>query len=238
MDQAIWATWYDLPEDGRNAYLSWLHGTYIPNLLKKPGFLYAAHYASANIAPQSRLRHTDDPVVPTGNSYILLFGAETAHAFANPRPRKLHAELPQEDQKMLAMRIGERMSIFIDVARIDGPAAKQREGAMALSPCIQLGSFRSGAADEDEILQFYTQARMPAMAKLPGCVGMRKMISVSGWAKHGCFYEFASLADFKRFPGHEKSNPEIAAWTDELIRKFIHAPGTPTVAQRIWPPVK
>jgi len=34
---------------------------------------------------------------------------------------------------------------------------------------------------------------MPALSKLPGCVGMRKMVSVTGWAKHGVIYEFASL---------------------------------------------
>ena len=37
MDQAIWATWYDLPEDGRDEYLDWLHGEYLPELQSKPG---------------------------------------------------------------------------------------------------------------------------------------------------------------------------------------------------------
>jgi hypothetical protein len=108
---------------------------------------------------------------------------------------------------------------------------------MVLSPCIQIGSFGSGAADEEEILEFYAQGRMPEMAQLPGCVRMRKLISVSGWARHGCLYEFASLADHKNFPGR-KSDPKVKAWTDVLIPKFKHAPGTPTVARRIWPPLK
>jgi len=239
LDQALWVTWHDLPDEGRDAYLTWLHGTYIPRLLTRPGFLYAAHYVSANVPPSSRVHHTDDPTVPTGNTYILIFGGETAHAFANPARRTLHAELPPEDRKMLAMRIGERVSIFIDVARVEGPAANQREGEMALSPAVQLGSFASGTADEEEILEFYAQWRMPEMAKMPGCLRMREMISVAGWAKHGCLYEFVSVEELKnRFFNHEKSNPKMAAWTDSLIPKFVHAPGTPTVAQRIWPPVK
>jgi len=238
LDQAIWATWYDLPDEGRDAYFTWLHGTYIPKLLKQPGFLHAAHYASANVAPQSRLNHADNPTLPTGNDFILLFGGENAHVFAHPAPHHLHAGLPPEDRKMLAMRSGERTSIFIDVARVEGPAANQREGEIVLSPCIQLGSFGSGTADEEEILEFYAQGRMPDMARLPGCVRMRKLISVAGWARHGCLYEFSSIEGSRKFHGHEKGDPKMEAWTDNLIRKFVHAPCTPTVALRIWPPVK
>jgi hypothetical protein len=28
------------------------------------------------------------------------------------------------------------------------------------------------------------------------------------------------------------------AWTDRLVRKLLHAPGSPNVAGRIWPPIK
>ncbi len=33
-DRGLWATWYDLPENGRDNYLGWLHGTYLPIVLK------------------------------------------------------------------------------------------------------------------------------------------------------------------------------------------------------------
>ena len=82
MDQGHWIAWYNLPAEGRDAYLSWLHGTYIPKLLKKPGILYAAHYASAKVPPSPLIPHTNDHSVPTGNDYVLIFGAETAHAFS------------------------------------------------------------------------------------------------------------------------------------------------------------
>jgi hypothetical protein len=29
----------------------------------------------------------------------------------------------------------------------------------------------------------------------------------------------------------------MAAWTDTLVRKLVHAPGSPNVATRLWPPV-
>src|SRR5436190_19210383 len=75
VDRALWISWYDLPVDGRDAYLSWLHETYIPRLLKRPGLLWAAHYAAAQgagPARQSTRPNTTDPSVPTGNNYILV----------------------------------------------------------------------------------------------------------------------------------------------------------------------
>lgn len=59
-------TWYDLPEDGHETYLSWLHETYIPGLLQRAGFLWAAHYASVEkekrptTIREKRLSRTDD----------------------------------------------------------------------------------------------------------------------------------------------------------------------------------
>jgi len=243
----MWISWYDLADGNRDAYLKWAHGTYIPNLIKRPGFLWGAHFQGEAEVPMSgvprgapgRLRHTDDPAVPRGNTYILIFGAENAHAFAHPTPRKLHAGLSQDDRKMLAARAGERVNIFTDESDIGGPEAGKRDAKQALSPCIQLGSFNAGSADEDEILDWYANWRLPSMNRLPGCVGIRKLVSVSGWAKHGVMYEFVSLAERnKHFPDHEKASPEMDAWTDRLVRKLLHAPGSPCVAQRIFSAVK
>lgn len=137
---------------------------------------------------------------------------------------------------MLALRQGERVNIFTEEARADGFDAAKREPNAALSPCIQLGSFQPGPdeADEDDLLAWYAQCRMPAMTRLPGCVAVRKTVSVSGWAKHSVLYEFVSLAERNnRFPGHEKGRPDDEAWTDRLVRKLLHAPGSPNVAERI-----
>lgn len=247
MDRALWISWYDLPDSGRDAYLKWAHESYIPQMIKRPGILWGAHFKSEASVPMSgvpsgghgRLRHTDDPAVPRGNAYILIFGGETAHAFAQPTPRKMNAALPAQDQKMLALRAGERVNVFTDENGIGGPEAGKRDRKAGLSPCIQLGSFDAGTADEDELLDWYANWRLPSMNKLPGCVGIRKLVSVSGWAKHGVLYEFVSLAERnKHFPEHEKANPEKDAWTDRLVRKLLHAPGSPNVAQRIFSAVK
>ena len=240
MDRALWISWYDLPDTGRDAYLSWAHGNYMPAMAKRPGVLYAAHFKAVVVPGEvpggGRLSHVKDPKVPAGNGYIMIVGAEDAHAFGRPTPRKLHAALSSEDRKMLALRGGERVNLMTDEARVDGLDAKKREPKAALSPCIQLGTFQAGAAegDEDEMLEWYAQCRLPNMTRLTSCVGCRKIVSVSGWAKHGVLYEFTSLAERNQyFPTHEKGRPRDEAFTDRLVRTLLHAPGSPNVAERI-----
>lgn len=244
MDNALWISWYNLPEGGRDAYLSWLHETYLPGILNRAGFLWAAHYASVEKArvisshPEYPSRGTGDPSVPAGDRYILVFGAENANSFGNPVPSALHAALPDESRNMLAMRTGERINIMAEAARVEGPAAKEYRDGMALAPCIQLGSFNCAYQDEEEMLAWYAQWRMPAMARLPGCIRTRKLASVSGWAKHAILYEFVSLELRNQYyPVHERQHPDMKAWSDRMVLKLAHAPGSSNLACRIWPPI-
>ncbi len=241
MDRGLWITWYDLPAAGREEHLAWLHGSYIPQQLKRPGFLCAANFICEKQpeAFPNRLRHTTDPAVPAGNDYILIFGAETAHVFAEPIPGKTRPEPSSRERAMLAMRIGARVNIFTEEARTDGPDINLRDPT-GFSPCIQLGSFNAGAwQEEDELLSWYAGFRLPGMATTPGCIGIRKLVSVSGWAKHGVLYEFVSKeARAAHFRVHENADPALATWTDKLVRKLLHAPGSANTAYRIWPEVK
>ena len=238
MDQALWLTWYDLPEDGRDAYLSWLHEAHMPRLLERPGILWAAHYASEAkpvlTSKKDGRRHPPDGSVPGGYHYILVAGGENAHVFAHPTPKQFDASLPERDRAMLALRIGASANVMIEQARIEGPDAAGREVGVALSPCIQLGSFVFDG-DEDELLAWYAQWRLPSMTTLPGCIAVRKLVSVSGWAKHAILHEFVSVAARNgNFVNHEsKRHPEQAAWSEKVTGQVIHAPGSPNVARRI-----
>jgi hypothetical protein len=242
VNPGFWITWYDLPESGRDEYLSWMHGTYIPKILARSGVLSAAHYASEPRAPmhfQASLKKTPDEAIPGGDRYILIVGGENPHVFVNPAPAAFHASLPETDRRMLALRSGERSNIMVVQAQVYGPEGKRADD-MAFSPAIQLGSFNAASyEDEDELAAWYAQWRLTrSMATLPGCVQVRKLVSVSGWAKHACFHEFASLEMRNRhYADHEKSNPEMAAWGHKVVVRLVHAPGSPNVARRIWPPV-
>ena len=242
MDRALWITWYDLPQDGRDEYLAWLHGAYIPKIVERPGVLWAAHFASeekpVRTEKKQPRRHPPAGSVPGGHRYLLLFGAADIQSFANPTPRQLHERLPAGDRKMLALRSGESVNLMIEQARIAGPDAGRRDPAQALSPCIQLGSFIHD--DEEELLAWYTQWRLPSMTEQPGCVAVRKLVSVSGWAKHAILHEFTSVearnANFVNF--EEQHHPDKAAWSEKVTGQVVHYPGSPNVARRIWSVVK
>ena len=246
-DRGLWGSWYNLPAAGRDAYLSWLHETYIPRILKNPGVLWAAHYKSDKVTPAPRIRHTDDPSVPIGADYVLIFGGETAHVFSKgaeiylrQAPEKLHANLTDEDRKMLSVRTGERVCVMTEVARRDGPEAGRSDGKPGLSGCIQIGTFNaSSLASEEELLAWYADWRFGALGNLPGCVGIRQFVSVSGWAKHFVIYEFLSRHDRDaHFPNLRKMYPAEGAWSDRTTPTLVHTPESPVVASRIWPPVK
>ena len=244
-DNALWITWYDLPEEGREAHLTWLHDTYIPAQLERRGFLSAAHYASVPKSAMSTMRrdkgalsNTTDTAVPTGERYILLFGGEHVNVFGDPAPAALHASLTERDRRMLSMRTGERVNIMTEAARVDGPDAPNYRAGATLAPCIQLGSFNC-ERDEADMLAWYAQRRMPAMTRLPGCVRTRKLASVCGWAKHAILYEFVSLdARNQHFVGHERGDPQAIAWGDRVVRTLTHAPGSANLACRLWPPIQ
>ncbi len=242
MDRALWITWYDLPQEGRDGYLAWLHGAYIPKIMERPGLLWAAHFASeeqpVRTEKKKPRRHPPAGTVPGGYRYLLLFGADDIRAFADPTPRQLHVALPDGDRKMLALRSGEAVNLMIEQARIAGPKARQRDPAQALSPCIQLGSFIHD--DDEELLAWYAQWRLPSMTEQPGCVAVRKLVSVSGWAKHAILHEFTSVAarnaNFVNF--EEKHHPDQTAWSEKVTGQVVHYPGSPNVANRIWSVVR
>jgi hypothetical protein len=240
-------SWYNLAAPGRAAYLSWLHGTHMARLLKKPGVMWAAHYEVQKYDIPARVRHTTDPAVGNGNDYVLILGAASSHdfskpldAFVKPGAAAEDADLTADDRKMLALRSGERVNIMTEEARIDGPEIKTRANGSAPAPCIQLGSFNGNdQSAEDELLAWYARWRMPALGKLPGCVALRKMVSVSGWAKHGVMYEFTSLD--ARTEGMKQMGPlypEMTACTECFIPHLTHAPGSAHIGVRLWPPVK
>ena len=241
-DRAVWVTWYNLPEQGREAYFDWLHGSHIPRLLERPGYLWAAHYASLPHGDKVPRRHgkkfnTDDPSVPAGDRFIFIIGGRDAGVFGDPPPSVLRGQLPENDRKMLALRQGERINVMIDCARVQGPAGPAYKRGMNPPPCIQMGSFNCALEDEEDVLRWYAQWRLPAMRTLEGCVRARLLASVYGWAKHSVFYEFETLEARNHFLRSHEDGDENRAWTDKVIASLMHAPGSANVAQRIWPPV-
>jgi hypothetical protein len=237
IDRGLWITWYDLPDSGRDTYLAWLHETYLPNLLKRPGYLWAAHYATQGSGGSSQIHHVDDPKVPAGFRYILLIGVKDALVFGNPVPSAIHASLPEQGRRLLAMRTGERVNLMTEAGRCEGRARNAYKEGLTGAPYIQIGSFNCPVEYEEEMHAGYVQQRLPAMCDTASCIRTRKLNSVAGWAKHAILYEFASLEGFNRDYEAANARSPLGLGGHSVVPMLIHAPGGPNSALRIWPPV-
>ena len=237
MDRGIWAVWYDLPEEGADEYVSWLHEVHIPEALARPGYLWAAHVKNV-VTPEreERIRgvvhHTDDTSVPTGVQYLMLYGALSPNAFLDPSPEQMAEKMTADEREMLGLRLNARSCIFMEHNRINGPEFKSRAPGVTPGPGIQFGTFNINAVEnEDELGCWYSQVRMPRLVSMEGCVGARNLVSVSGWAKHGILYEWVSLESLQQNFTTEKI-PRSRRAVDTLV----HAPSSPSLGERIWPP--
>lgn len=244
MADGIWGTWYDLAEQDRERYLAWAHAEYLPFLQKQGEYRWVAHYRYAGGGDQmarvkhSIVRHTDDEI-GQGSQYLVLVGAARPHAFFAPGVDEL--PLPPEYTAMLGLRQELRTAVFTLEAGTDGPAIAKGRADGVPAPAIQMGTLCPRSVDaEFDLIRWYAQYRLPAMAKMPGVVRTRKWAGVAGWPKHGILYEFESLAHrlehFER--PHESLALDPGHWTHRITRASFHAPGSPFIGERIWPPVR
>lgn len=246
MERAIWATWYDLSVEGRDEYLGWLHEEYLPELSSRQGICWVAHYKSEGgskamdtlrgIFPKTR----DVRDMGTGTQFLLIVGALEVWTFLAPSVEAEQAGLGGAARRMLDMRQGVRPCILSVFAHVNGPEIHTRPPGTTPGPAIQMGSFRAlDFETELDVGAWYAQYRLPAMARMPGCIAARVMVSVAGWAKYSVLYEFTSLE--ARMEHFEKPHEALALdeqeWTGRVVRKLHHPPGSPTVGRRIWPPV-
>ncbi len=244
MDQGIWATWYDLEDGDRDRFLDWLHGDYLPALQARPGFAWAAHYESEGGGAAMRKVRDEiitgpDEDIGQGSQFLMLVGAPSPHTFLKPSVLEMERDAPSSVRDMLALRREVRACIFCEEARVTGPAINEAVFGGPPGPAIQMGSFRVRTVEEEfDLGCWYAQYRLPHMSQMPGCIRARKLNCVAGWAKHSVLYEFASLearlANFEE--PHESHALDPKEWTGRVVRYTIHAPGSPTVGVRLWPP--
>jgi hypothetical protein len=240
MDTGIWATWYDVDEDEKGALQDWMHDIYLPHLKQLPGIAWVAHYeergGGGGMRRVAQMVERAPEEVGTGTQFVLLVGASTPQVFYSPLIYDVEKEA--EFSSHLARRKGVRSAIFAEQTRVNGPSAHLRTPGATPGPAIQMGAFRVRSIEEEiDLGCWYAQYRLPFMAQTQSCIAARKLLGVSGWAKHSILYEFTSLEgrmrDFEE--GHEELALNPKEWTGRVVKYTIHAPGSPTVAERIWP---
>lgn len=243
MDRGIWAIWYDLPEEGRAEYLEWFHGVHIPDKLARPGYLWAAHYELGHGGARFQrvvdtLVYAEEPSLGRGRGYLALFGGPSAHTFLDPSPAQLAERQDAQTRKMLGLRREAYACIFAEETRVDGPEAAKRGPGITPGPAVQMGNFNVNRPEnEADVGAWYAQHRLPFMAAMPGCIGARKLLAAAGWGKHSILYEYVSLeAREARFVPHEEHAHDAESWTSRVLPNLVHAPCSPAVGRRIWPP--
>jgi len=244
MSEAIWASWYDLNDDGRNENIAWINDNYLPFLKQQAGYAWAAHYRNIGPGPSLAAYHDfaghapDSESLEIGSQYVILVGAASTHTFLNPVFTEL--KMPNHFAPMLDHRKNVRNVIFAEEARVNGPAISTRAPGSTPAPAIQFGTYRIRTFEEELSLNmWYAHERFPLMSRMPGSVLTRKFVSMLGWAKHGILYEFESLeARTKQFEEpHESRIVDPKAWVGKVVRSTLHTPGSPVVGERIWPPI-
>lgn len=223
MDRGIWAIWYEVPDEYKSGYLDWFHHVHIPEKLSRPGYLWAAHYELGQGGH--------------GKGYLAMFGGESAHTFLNPSPGQLAQRQGAETKRMMGMRRQSAACILAEETRVDGPDAALRGTSMTPGPVIQMGNYNAAsAAVEDDLGAWYAQERLPLLARLPGCMGARKLLATVGAYKHAILHEFVSLELRERhFGPHEADARDPGTWMGRLRPQLNHAPCSPAVGLRIWP---
>ncbi len=243
MDRGIIAVWYDLPEAGRDEYLSWLHEKHLPEILaNREELLWAAHFENEGGGERFHevvkdMMRSGEGEVGTGRDFLLLIGAESPHTFFNPNIPQIMERHSGETKEMTGRRAGLNICVFSEEARVEGPDAAARPPGTAPGPYIQMGNFNVAAPDDGHVLgAWYAQERLPFMAKMPGSIGARKLIAAAGWGRHSILYEFVSpKAREDRFLADEEKGFDESSLTGQIHKFVIHAPCSPFVGPRLWP---
>lgn len=222
MDRGIWAIWYGVADEHRAEYEGWFHQVHIPEKLARPGYLWAAHYA-----------------LEAGKGCLALFGAATAHTFLNPSPGQLATRQSTETKHFMRLRQQPAACILAEEVRVDGPDAAKRGPNGTPGPVIQFGTYNAASpAAEDDLGGWYAQERLPLLSNLPGCIGARKMLASVGAHKHAILHEFVSLEMREQhFGPHEAQAHDPNTWMGRVRAQLTHAPRSPAIGRRIWPPV-
>ena len=117
--------------------------------------------------------------------------------------------------------------------RIDGPDAHLRLADGTAGPAIQCGRFDAPGQEKD-LGAWYACERLPAVSRAKGSLGGKKLLASSGAPKHSILYEFSSLQDREA----HFVELEETLWSRRIHEYVVHAPGSPFVGKRIWPPIE
>ena len=196
--------------------------------------VWAAHYVVDEQDYKERrdkLPHTKENI-PQGTQYICLIAASSPHIYYQKNSPLFSENQTSEIKQRFSERLEARTAILIEEERVTGPDYRMVAPGGVPAQAIQMGSYNmTSVENEIEIGKWYAQIRLPFVSEVKGAIRARKMVSTVGWAKHSVLYEFTSHEDRR-----QNIVREFDPFSKKTIGETIHAPGSPSIGHRIWPP--
>ena len=214
---ALLMVFVDIDTEQDADFNDWYNQEHVADLLALPGFLNAARYEAARGGPR----------------YLACYELESAEAVQTPEYLAFRRSPSEWTKRVTPSGIGRNYvrNVYTQIYPQENDAVVMGRG---MAPALQIGRMKVPSEIEAKYNEYYDTVRTPGNLQVPGCLAVRRYQAVEGEPKYLTVYEFE----------HEKV-PETQAWNDrrgqDNMHSYIggtygHAPGSPGVYRRIFPP--
>jgi len=214
---ALLTVFTDIDLEYDSEFNDWYNQEHLPDLLKQPGVLDAGRYQA----------------VLGGPRYLACYELESAAVVNAPQYLALVQNPTERGKRVGPSRIGRNYirNLYTQIYPQENDLHMLGRG---MAPALQIGRMSIAPEIEAKFNEYYDTVRTPANLQMPGCIAVRRYHVVTGAPKYLTVYEFE----------HEKV-PETRAWQDRWDRdemeayaggNYVHAPGSPGIYRRIFPP--
>ena len=244
MSEVIKAEWFDIAKNKKEKFWSWLHNEHLPQIQSLQGVSWVGHYEIEKhqnrpyIEGGPMKKETTDPSVPTGWQNVVLTAAISPEVFFGLN--NTLETLIKANVEKLALRDNYREAVFIEEQVVNSPEMHVTPYGMGPPPAMQLGNYNTDKPEDDiELAKWYREERFPRVSVSRGMIRGRKMVSISGWSKHGVLWEFTDLPEGEftfepRFIEADRNEN----WRGRHVLEYVtHAPGSPHAGRRVWPKI-
>jgi hypothetical protein len=242
MSEVIKAEWFDLEDATRAGTLDWLHQTYLPAVRAASGVGWVGHYETVKTPSKRYIEgapekvETTDPTIPVGSQNVVLTAGLSTEVFFGQNNDL--DQLAADHAEGLSALKNYRSAVYIEEQVINSPEQRASPYGMGPPPAMQIGHYNTNTPEDDiELARWYRSERFSRVSVTPGMVRGRKMLSVSGWAKHGVLWEFTDLpeGDYSfehRFVAAARDDE----WSGRHVLDYVtHCYGSPNAGRLIWP---
>ena len=214
---ALLMVYVDIDVEHDAEFNAWYDQEHLAERLSAPGFLDGARYEAVKGGPR----------------YLAVYELESAETLQSDEYRRQSQNPTPWTDRMSPTVIGRSMvrNVYTQIYPDHSDPDTRGRG---MAPALQIGRMDVPPELEAKYNDYYDSVRTPGNLEIPGCLFVRRYHAVEGGPKYLTMYEFE----------HEKV-PETLAWEKQrgrdTMNEYIggaygHAPGSPGVYRRIYPP--